>query len=208
MSPLLPCPCQSFTGYVDFPFPWCNTTATPEEKASAKWDLDLASSSRHSSPLSSSLADTGTLKKAKFLLVRWWVQLPSTDTSALQGAARGLLKVQKAPCAVPWHFGSPLPLPAPHFRVSSPTEDVTQLPVKLCQNHGILQPSANQLCLQFTFICQPEMVLVLMQVRVLRHCLINFWIQVLGALKLSSKSNSPRFLVTLTCLLCSPSSFS
>lgn len=140
-------------------------------------------------------------QKAKFLLVRWWVQLPSTDTSALQGAARGLLKVQKAPCAVPWHFGSPLPLPAPHFRVSSPTEDVTQLPVKLCQNHGILQPSANQLCLQFTFICQPEMVLVLMQVRVLRHCLINFWIQVLGALKLSSKSNSPRFLVTLTCLL-------
>lgn len=72
------------------------------------------------------------------------------------GAAEGLLKVQKPSQAVPGHFGSLLPLPAPHFEVSSPAEEMTQLPVMLYQNHVILQPNVNQPRLQFTFICQPK----------------------------------------------------
>lgn len=33
--------------------------------------------------------------------------------------------VQKPSRAVPWHSGSLLPLPAPHFEVSSPAEEMT-----------------------------------------------------------------------------------
>lgn len=148
--------------------PCCNTSATSEEKVPIKWDLDLVSSSRHSTPLSSSLADTGALKKQSSC---WWgggcIFLMPMPVLCL-GAAEGLLKVQKASWAVPWHFGSLLPLPTPHFEVSSAAEEMTQLPMKLYQNHVILQPSVNQLCLQFTFICQPK------TVPVLSHCLINF----------------------------------
>lgn len=80
------------------------------------------------------------------------MQLPNTSASALPGGAEGPLQVQKASWAVSWHFGSPLPLPALHFEVSSPAEEMIQLPVKLKQNHVILQPNVNQLCLQFAFI--------------------------------------------------------
>lgn len=88
------------------------------------------------------------------------------------GAAEGLLKVPEASGAVPWHFWLPTVTSSP--TIASVAEEMTQLPVKLYQNHVILQPNVNQLCLQFTFICQPKMVPVLMQVRALSHCLINF----------------------------------
>lgn len=94
--------------------PWCNTTATSEEELSIKWDLDLVSSSRHISPLSVSLAGTGTLGKQSSC---WWGGGRSCLTPMPElclGGAGGLLKVQRASRAVPWHFGSPLPL-QPHI---------------------------------------------------------------------------------------------
>lgn len=112
---------------------------------------------------------TSTLKNQSSCWLGGWVRFPNLDASSLLG--NGSSPSQAG--ATQQHFSPWLPLPAPYFEVSSPAEERTRLPVNPYQNHGSLQPSVNQPWLQFTFLHQPKMVPVLMQVRALSRLLIN-----------------------------------
>lgn len=150
------------------PLPHAGTTV------SQKWHLDLVSSSRHgSSPSGSSLAATSNPEEAKLLLIRRLGGFLARVPVLCLGIAHRLLRRKQPSQAVQQHFGPWLPLPGPCFKISSPTVEMTQLPVKPHQNHGSFQPGVNQPWLQFTFIHQPKTVPVLMQVRALSHLLIN-----------------------------------